>query len=109
MLHVQYFKLGNIGKDFCFYYHQGAYHLIYGKETKQQLVVLENISLPYNEQLVGNDGSSNTDSESPAIQLILSDKNMGWKAALRRILVLSLVVSTLGKSCAKGKKNSKSV
>ena len=70
--------------------------------------MLENSLLPVNEQLTGSDGSSNTNSESPPIQLILSDKNMGWKAALRRILVLSFGVRTLGKSCTKGKKDSKS-
>ena len=73
------------------------------EDIKQRLAVLEDNLLPVNEQLAGSDGSSNTDCESPAMQLILSDKNMGWKAALRRILMLSFGVRTLGKSCAKGK------
>ena len=64
------------------------------KDIKQRLIVLENI-LPVNEQLAGSDGS--TDCGSAGIQLILSDKSLGWKAALRRVLVLSFGIRTLGK------------
>ena len=73
------------------------------RDIKERLAALENSLL--SDQLVGSDSSSN---ESPAIQLILSDKAISWKAALRRILVATFGVRTLGKSCAKGKKNSKS-
>ena len=75
-------------------------------DIKQRLAVLENSLLPVNEQLATSGGTA--DGESPAIQLILSDKNMGWKAAMRRILLLTFGVRTLGRSCAKSKKNAKS-
>ena len=39
--------------------------------------------------------------------MILANKVMGWKAALRKILVVVFGVDTLSQSCAKGKKNSK--
>lgn len=41
------------------------------------------------------------------INTILSNKVMGWKAALRKILVAVFGVNTLSQSCAKGKKNSR--
>ena len=42
-----------------------------------------------------------------AINMILSDRIIGWKAALRKILTIVLGVTELSQSCAKGKKNAK--
>ena len=39
-----------------------------------------------------------------AINMILTNKVMGWKAALRKILVVVFGVDTLSQFCAKGKK-----
>ena len=40
-----------------------------------------------------------------AVNIILSNKTIGWKAALRKILVGVFGVNKLSQSCAKGKKN----
>ena len=40
-----------------------------------------------------------------AVNLILSNKTLGWKAALRMMLVAVIGVEELAQSCAKGKKN----
>jgi len=39
------------------------------------------------------------------INMIISNKSIGWKAALRKILVAVFGVGTLAQSCAVGKKN----
>ena len=39
------------------------------------------------------------------INMILSNKVIGWKAALRKILVIVFGVDTLSQSCARGRKN----
>ena len=41
-----------------------------------------------------------------AIGMILSNKTISWKAALRKILVTVFGATTLAQSCAVGKKNS---
>ena len=41
-----------------------------------------------------------------AISMILTNKNVSWKAALRKILVAVFGIGTLAQSCAVGKKNS---
>ena len=70
---------------------------------KQQISVLENF-LPD----VRNNEERGDESESAAVQLILLDKKMGWKAAFRKLVILTFGVETLGKSCVMGRKNSKS-
>ena len=45
-----------------------------------------------------------TNEKMTAVNLILSNKTIGWKAALRKILVAVVGVEELSKSCAKGKK-----
>ena len=42
-----------------------------------------------------------------AINMILSDRIIGWKAALCKILMIVLGIDELSQSCAKGKKNAK--
>lgn len=46
-----------------------------------------------------------TKEKMSAINMILSNKTIGWKAALRKILVVVFGIDTLSQSCAKSKKN----
>lgn len=74
------------------------------QEIKLRLSNLENNLFPNG---VANE-EKDDELESAAVQLILSDKRMGWKAALRKLLILTFGVETLGRSCAIGRKNCKS-
>ena len=67
---------------------------------KQKLSTLETV-LPdiRNDKEMGD--------QSAAVQLILSNKRIGWKAAFRELLTLKYGVVTISKSCATGRKNAK--
>ena len=55
-----------------------------------------------------NSCSSNRNmNDSATVQLILANKTMGWKVALRKLLQLKFGVNMLGNSCAKGRKGAK--
>ena len=67
---------------------------------KQRLLTLEAILPDIRNEEMGD--------QSAAVQLILSDKRIRWKAAFRKLLILTFGVATLSKSCATGRKNAKS-
>ena len=43
--------------------------------------------------------------KTTAIRLILNNKTLGWRAALRKVLVVVFGINVLANSCAMGKRN----
>ena len=61
------------------------------------------------EDIISSNSSSirKTNDGSATVQLILSNTTLGWKLALRKLLLLKFGVNMLGNSCAVGRKDAK--
>ena len=75
---------------------------------EERIALLEGSSATSSDETTFNsDVPGITREKMAAINIILSNKALGWKAALRKILVAVLGVNELSQSCARGKKNAK--
>jgi len=76
-------------------------------QMQQELSSLKSRICALEEKLNSPSTAVNTDQKSAILKMILADKGMGWRVAMRKVLQMTFGTSTLAASCAVGCKHAK--
>jgi len=76
-------------------------------QMQQELSSLKSRIYALEEKLNSPSTAANTDQRSAILKMILADKGMGWRVAMRKVLQMTFGTSTLAASCAVGRKHAK--